>query len=51
MNKMTIAVFALLLAALGGCATNGGDLIGTGAFGTHDDSSPFPSGSTMQADG
>ena len=52
MTKMTIAAFALLLAALGGCATNGGgDLMGAGAFDAHDGSGPFPPGIVMQADG
>jgi hypothetical protein len=52
MNKLTIAVFALLLAVMGGCATNGGgDFIGTGAVGAEDASGPFPQGVVMQADG
>ena len=38
MNKLTIAVLALLFAVLGGCASTG-DMIGTGAV---DASGPVP---------
>ena len=53
MNKMTIAIFALMLAALGGCASNGGggDGIGAGVLDAYDASGPFPRGIVMQADG
>ena len=37
MNKLTIAVLALVFAVLGGCASTG-DMIGTGAV----DAGPFP---------
>ena len=40
MNKLTIAVLAVLFAVLGGCASTG-DMIGTGAVG-NDASGPFP---------
>ena len=40
MNKLTIAVLALVFAVLGGCASSG-DMIGTGAV---DNSSPYPWG-------
>ena len=51
MNKLNIAVFALLLAVLGGCASTPGGVIGTGALDTDDASGPFPRGVVMQADG
>lgn len=47
MNKLTLAVFALLLAALGGCASNGGDLMGTGVL----DNEPIPTQVDVQAQG
>ena len=41
MNKLTIAVLALLFAVLGGCASTG-DMVGTGAVDTYVASGPFP---------
>ena len=42
MNKLNIAVLALLFAVLGGCAS-GGEMIGTNAGSTNYAPSPFPS--------
>ena len=42
MNKLTIVVFALVFAVLGGCASTG-DMIGTNAGSTNYAPSPFPS--------
>ena len=50
MNKLTIAVLALVFAVLGGCASSG-DMIGTNAVGFYEASSPFPYGySLVQTD-
>jgi K+-transporting ATPase A subunit len=46
MNKLTIAVVALVFAVLGGCASIG-DMVGTNAGGFYDASSPFPYGDNL----
>jgi hypothetical protein len=46
MNKLTLAVLALVFAFLGGCVGTG-ELVGTGAV----DTGPFPQGNEAQADG
>ena len=51
MNKLTMAIFALLLAVLGGCASGPGGVFGIGTTDTYKDSGPFPRGVVMQADG
>lgn len=49
MNKLTFAVLALLLAAMGGCAGNGGDLMGTGVL--DNNAGPIPPQVEVQAQG
>jgi hypothetical protein len=49
MNKLTIAVFTLLFAVLGGCASTG-EMIGTSGNG-YDASGPFPHEVVVHAGG
>jgi hypothetical protein len=51
MNKLNLAVLALVFAVLGGCATTPGGLVGTGGVDTYDAAGPFPTGNEAQADG
>jgi branched-subunit amino acid ABC-type transport system permease component len=53
MNKLNLAVVALILAVLGGCASNPGDVVGTGFTGyseSNNPTQPYPIGSLIQTD-
>lgn len=44
MNKLYLAVLALVFAVLGGCASNPGDFVGTGYSVTVNPTQPYPIG-------
>jgi hypothetical protein len=50
MNKLNIAVLALVVAVLGGCASNPGGVVGTGYSETNNPSQPAPIGSLIMLD-
>jgi hypothetical protein len=44
MNKLNLAVFALVFAVLGGCVSNPGDFVATGYSDTNNPTQPYPIG-------
>jgi hypothetical protein len=50
MNKLNLAVLAFVFAVLGGCASNPGDVVGTGFSDTNNPTQPYPWGTLIQTD-
>lgn len=50
MTKLNLAVLALVFAVLGGCASNPGDMVGTGFSATNNPTTPYPAGPLVTLD-